>query len=170
MPEPITLIVWFVVALLVLFTLVAIARAIRIVPQATAVIVERLGKYDRTLDAGLHFLIPFIDRPRSVVDLRELGNYDWRLSDKNVWKVEQLLLVPALGQRSPRLVRDALVVVQLVDGDEPPGAVACPLPAGGATVHAGRTLQRRRLLQQSRASITATPEYTVLRPWVRTKR
>ena len=33
-----------------------------------------------------------------------------------------------------------------------------------------RTLQRRRLLQQSRASITATPEYTVLRPWVRTKR
>ncbi|WP_134774281.1 SPFH domain-containing protein [Ornithinimicrobium flavum] len=69
--EPITLIVWFVVALLVLFTLVAIARAIRIVPQATAVIVERLGKYDRTLDAGLHFLIPFIDRPRSVVDLRE---------------------------------------------------------------------------------------------------
>ena len=71
MPEPITLVVWFVVALLVLFTLVAIARAIRIVPQATAVIVERLGKYDRTLDAGLHFLIPFIDRPRSVVDLRE---------------------------------------------------------------------------------------------------
>jgi ectoine hydroxylase-related dioxygenase (phytanoyl-CoA dioxygenase family) len=30
--------------------------------------------------------------------------------------------------------------LQLVDGDEPPGAVACPLPAGGATVHAGRTL------------------------------
>ncbi|MDO5739944.1 MAG: SPFH domain-containing protein, partial [Ornithinimicrobium sp.] len=46
-------------------------RAIRIVPQATAVIVERLGKFDRTLDAGLHFLIPFVDRPRSVVDLRE---------------------------------------------------------------------------------------------------
>ncbi|WP_289018056.1 SPFH domain-containing protein [uncultured Ornithinimicrobium sp.] len=71
MPDPVSIIVWAVVALLVLFTIVAIARAIRIVPQATAVIVERLGKYDRTLDAGLHFLVPFIDRPRSVVDLRE---------------------------------------------------------------------------------------------------
>ncbi len=69
--EPMSLIVWAVVALIVLFAITAIARAIRIVPQATAVIVERLGKYDRTLDAGLHFLVPFIDRPRSVVDLRE---------------------------------------------------------------------------------------------------
>ncbi|QFG69621.1 SPFH domain-containing protein [Ornithinimicrobium pratense] len=69
--EPTTLIVWLVVALLVLFVVVAIARAIRIVPQATSVIVERLGKYDRSLDAGLHFLVPFVDRPRSVVDLRE---------------------------------------------------------------------------------------------------
>jgi regulator of protease activity HflC (stomatin/prohibitin superfamily) len=69
--DPVSLIVWAVVALIVLFVITAIARAIRIVPQATAVIVERLGKYDRTLDAGLHFLIPFIDRPRSVVDLRE---------------------------------------------------------------------------------------------------
>ncbi|WP_122262568.1 SPFH domain-containing protein [Ornithinimicrobium cerasi] len=71
MPDPVSLIVWFVVALVALFIITAIARAIRIVPQATSVIVERLGKYDRTLDAGLHFLIPFIDRPRSVVDLRE---------------------------------------------------------------------------------------------------
>ncbi|WP_151525584.1 SPFH domain-containing protein [Serinicoccus kebangsaanensis] len=69
--DPINLIVWAVVLLLALFVVVAIARAIRIVPQATSVIVERLGKYDRTLDAGLHFLVPFIDRPRSVVDLRE---------------------------------------------------------------------------------------------------
>ncbi|GAA5168502.1 SPFH domain-containing protein [Ornithinimicrobium tianjinense] len=71
MPDPVSIIVWAVVALLVLFAITAIARAIRIVPQATAVIVERLGKYDRTLDAGLHFLVPFIDRPRAIVDLRE---------------------------------------------------------------------------------------------------
>ncbi|KUG58382.1 hypothetical protein AVL62_10740 [Serinicoccus chungangensis] len=69
--DPINVIVWAVVLLLALFVVVAVARAIRIVPQATSVIVERLGKYDRTLDAGLHFLVPFIDRPRSVVDLRE---------------------------------------------------------------------------------------------------
>src|SRR3712207_3384756 len=60
-----------VLALLVLFVISTIARAVRIVPQATSVIVERLGRYSRTLDAGLHFLVPFVDRPRAVVDLRE---------------------------------------------------------------------------------------------------
>ena len=59
------------IALLVVFAIVVILRTIRIVPQATAVIIERLGRYSRTLDAGLHILIPFIDKPRAVVDLRE---------------------------------------------------------------------------------------------------
>src|SRR5690606_28998530 len=71
MPEPSTVALWVVLALLVLFTAVAISRAIRIVPQASAVIVQRLGRYSRTLDAGLHFLIPFIDKVRATVDLRE---------------------------------------------------------------------------------------------------
>jgi len=71
MPEPSTVALWIVLALLVIFTGVAISRAIRIVPQATAVIVQRLGRYHRTLDAGLHFLIPFIDKVRATVDLRE---------------------------------------------------------------------------------------------------
>jgi regulator of protease activity HflC (stomatin/prohibitin superfamily) len=62
------LIVLGVVALVVLITL---ARAIRIVPQARAGIVERLGRYHKTLDPGLHFLFPFIDQMRHVVDLRE---------------------------------------------------------------------------------------------------
>jgi regulator of protease activity HflC (stomatin/prohibitin superfamily) len=60
-----------VLLLLAAFVVSTIVRAVRIVPQATAVIVERLGRYARTLDAGLHFLIPFVDRPRAVVDLRE---------------------------------------------------------------------------------------------------
>ena len=60
-----------VLALLVIFVISTVARAVRIVPQATSVIVERLGRYSRTLDAGLHFLVPFVDRPRAVVDLRE---------------------------------------------------------------------------------------------------
>jgi regulator of protease activity HflC (stomatin/prohibitin superfamily) len=60
-----------VLALLVLFALVVIARPIRIVPQATSIIIERLGRFSRTLDAGLHLLIPFVDKPRAVVDLRE---------------------------------------------------------------------------------------------------
>jgi regulator of protease activity HflC (stomatin/prohibitin superfamily) len=60
-----------VLAVLVLFVIVVLARTIRIVPQQTAIIVERLGGYDRTLEAGLHLLIPFVDRPRAVVDQRE---------------------------------------------------------------------------------------------------
>jgi regulator of protease activity HflC (stomatin/prohibitin superfamily) len=63
--------VYIVLGLILLFVVVALIRAVRIVPQATAVIVERLGRYSRTLDAGLHLLIPFVDRVRAGVDLRE---------------------------------------------------------------------------------------------------
>jgi regulator of protease activity HflC (stomatin/prohibitin superfamily) len=56
---------------LALVVLVAIARTVRIVSQANAGIVERLGRYHKTLDPGLHFLFPFIDQMRHVVDLRE---------------------------------------------------------------------------------------------------
>ncbi len=62
---------YIVLFLLIAFTITALVRAVRIVPQASAVIVERLGRYSRTLDAGLHFLIPFMDRARAHVDLRE---------------------------------------------------------------------------------------------------
>jgi regulator of protease activity HflC (stomatin/prohibitin superfamily) len=55
----------------VLLVITIVARTIRIVPQASAIIVERLGKYSRTLEPGLHFLVPFVDRPRANVDLRE---------------------------------------------------------------------------------------------------
>jgi len=58
-------------ALVLLFVIIAIFRAIRIVPQAVAMVVERLGRYSRTLDAGLHLLIPFVDKVRAGVDLRE---------------------------------------------------------------------------------------------------
>ena len=40
-------------------------------PQASSLIIERLGRYSRTLDPGLHLLIPFVDRVRASVDLRE---------------------------------------------------------------------------------------------------
>src|SRR5918911_208638 len=62
------LIVLLVVAILVLFTL---ARTIRIVPQARAGVVERLGRYSRTLTPGLTIIVPFIDRIRDMIDLRE---------------------------------------------------------------------------------------------------
>ena len=43
----------------------------RIVPQQTAQIVERLGGYNKTLTAGIHFLVPFVDKVRANIDLRE---------------------------------------------------------------------------------------------------
>jgi regulator of protease activity HflC (stomatin/prohibitin superfamily) len=69
--SPASAVALVVLALLVLFVIVTLARTIRIVPQQTAIIVERLGGYDRTLEAGLHLLIPFVDRARAVVDQRE---------------------------------------------------------------------------------------------------
>jgi regulator of protease activity HflC (stomatin/prohibitin superfamily) len=51
--------------------LVLISRTIRIVPQARAGIVERFGRYQRTLNPGLTMLMPFIDRLKPLIDLRE---------------------------------------------------------------------------------------------------
>ncbi|MGY1821640.1 SPFH domain-containing protein [Geodermatophilus sp. SYSU D00079] len=62
------LIALIVVALLVV---VVIAKSVTIVPQAQAKVVERLGRYSRTLSPGLSILVPFIDRVRATIDLRE---------------------------------------------------------------------------------------------------
>ena len=59
--------------ILILFVLavIFILQAVKIVPQKQAWIVERLGKYHRTLHAGLHFIVPFIDSIRAKVSLKE---------------------------------------------------------------------------------------------------
>ena len=64
----VTLVVVVVILLLVLVTL---GRTVRIVPQARAGVVERLGRYNRTLNAGLSILVPFVDKLRPLIDLRE---------------------------------------------------------------------------------------------------
>ncbi|MGD9954794.1 MAG: SPFH domain-containing protein [Candidatus Nanopelagicales bacterium] len=56
---------------IVLFVIVTLAKAVRIVPQARAGIVERLGRYSRTLNPGLSLLVPYIDRLKPLVDMRE---------------------------------------------------------------------------------------------------
>src|SRR6476619_3008801 len=60
-----------VVLVVVAFVLLTLARTIRIVPQARAGVVERFGRYSRTLSAGLAIVVPFVDRIREVIDLRE---------------------------------------------------------------------------------------------------
>ena len=57
--------------LLVVFGVVVISRAVRIVPQQTALIIERLGSYHSSLHGGIHLLVPFVDRVRANIDLRE---------------------------------------------------------------------------------------------------
>src|SRR5690242_10210138 len=64
----VAVVVVLIVAVIVLLTL---ARTVRIVPQARARVVERLGRYHRTLNPGLSLIVPFIDRLRPLIDLRE---------------------------------------------------------------------------------------------------
>ncbi len=60
-----------VIVIIVIFVITVLFRSIRIIPQAYAGIVERLGKYHKTLTPGLNLLVPFVDRLRPLVDLRE---------------------------------------------------------------------------------------------------
>ena len=63
--------VTIVLVVLAIFVIIVLLRSVRIVPQARAGIVERLGKYNRTLNPGLTLLIPFVDRLLPLLDLRE---------------------------------------------------------------------------------------------------
>src|SRR3989440_1632336 len=76
------LVLAFFLAFLAIFMLVIAVKTIRIVPQATVMLVERLGRFLKVADSGLHMFIPFMDKPRAVywtntrpgmtsIDLRE---------------------------------------------------------------------------------------------------
>src|SRR6201997_2981034 len=60
-----------VIAVVAVLVLIVLARTIRIVPQARAGVIERLGRYHRTLNPGLAILVPFADRLKPLIDLRE---------------------------------------------------------------------------------------------------
>lgn len=60
-----------VIVVAVILVIVVLFRSIRIIPQAYAGVVERLGKYHTTLEPGLNLLVPFVDRVRPLVDMRE---------------------------------------------------------------------------------------------------
>src|SRR5262249_17374272 len=67
---------------LAIVLLVVAAKTIKIVPQATVMLVERLGRFDKVASSGLNIIVPFLDKPRAVywtnirpgltqIDLRE---------------------------------------------------------------------------------------------------
>ena len=66
-----TIIGLVLLVVIVILVITAAARSVRIVPQARARIVERFGRYHRTLHAGLNVVVPFIDQLRPLIDLRE---------------------------------------------------------------------------------------------------
>jgi regulator of protease activity HflC (stomatin/prohibitin superfamily) len=65
------MIAFVIIAVTAIIVLVTLGRTIRIVPQARAYVIERLGSYDRTLSGGFNTLVPVVDRVRSRIDLRE---------------------------------------------------------------------------------------------------
>ncbi|MGH3206767.1 MAG: SPFH domain-containing protein [Trebonia sp.] len=60
-----------IVAVVALMVLLTIVRSVRIIPQARARNVERFGRYRKTLEPGLNFIVPFVDRVKPQIDLRE---------------------------------------------------------------------------------------------------
>jgi regulator of protease activity HflC (stomatin/prohibitin superfamily) len=60
-----------VLIILLIMVVTTLVRAVRIIPQARAGVVERLGRYNKTLLPGLNLLIPFVDRLAPLIDLRE---------------------------------------------------------------------------------------------------
>ncbi|MDR7304438.1 regulator of protease activity HflC (stomatin/prohibitin superfamily) [Haloactinomyces albus] len=67
-PTPIVLIV---VAVIVLLVIVLAVKTILLIPQATSAVIERLGRFRSVAEPGLNFLVPFLDRVRAKIDLRE---------------------------------------------------------------------------------------------------
>lgn len=60
-----------VLVLLVLLVVVVLVKSVALIPQAEAAVIERLGRYTRTVSGQLTLLLPFIDRIRARVDIRE---------------------------------------------------------------------------------------------------
>ncbi len=62
---------WVTLGVILFVILVILIRSIVIVSQASTVVVQRLGKYHRTLEAGIHFVVPIIDRASQPISLKE---------------------------------------------------------------------------------------------------
>jgi regulator of protease activity HflC (stomatin/prohibitin superfamily) len=69
--DPVQVFIWVLFAGVALVVVVTLVRAVRVVPQQRMDVVERLGRYQRTLRPGLNMLVPFLDAVRTKVDMRE---------------------------------------------------------------------------------------------------
>jgi regulator of protease activity HflC (stomatin/prohibitin superfamily) len=69
--DPGAVVVLIFVIALVLFAIVVVAKSVKVIPQAEAAVIERLGRYSKTVSGQLTLLLPFVDKIRARVDLRE---------------------------------------------------------------------------------------------------
>ena len=61
----------FVLGIFALLAMVVVFKTVKVVPQKSVMILERLGKFNRTAQAGLNIIVPFFDSVRASIDLRE---------------------------------------------------------------------------------------------------
>ncbi len=88
--------------IIILIILVIIISGVKIVPQSRAIIVERLGKYDRTMETGLHYVIPFIERTAADISLKEI--------------VKDFAPQPVITKDNVTMQIDTVVYYQITDG------------------------------------------------------
>ncbi len=90
-----------VIIVLLALAIFALFKSLKIVRQATSCVVERLGKYNRTLDTGIHFIIPFIDRASRPITRKEI--------------VEDFAPQPVITKDNVTMQIDTVVYFQVTD-------------------------------------------------------
>ncbi|MCI5789309.1 MAG: SPFH/Band 7/PHB domain protein [Tenericutes bacterium] len=89
---------WIIILIIIL--LIAI-RGIKIIPQSKAMVVERLGAYHRTMQTGLHYVIPIFERVANTVSLKE--------------KVQDFAPQPVITKDNVTMQIDTVVYLQITD-------------------------------------------------------
>ena len=100
---------------LVLFVIIIAISAIKIIRQSTVGIVERLGKYHKTAEQGINVIIPFIDRFRAIVDMRE--------------QVVSFAPQPVITKDNVTMMIDTIVYYQVTDPFRFTYEIAAPIVA-----------------------------------------
>jgi len=106
---------YYVIGAVTLFAIIIVLKGIKQVPQGQAILIERLGKYVKTLDSGINFIIPFLDKKRYV---KQLNYKPEKISDYNVDLREQVYDIPSqsvITRDNISLTVDTLIFYQIVE-------------------------------------------------------
>ena len=105
----------YIIVAITLFVVIIVFKGIKQVPQGQAMIIERLGRYVRTLESGINFIVPFLDKKRVVKHL----NYKQEgLSIYSVDLREQVYDIPSqsvITRDNISLTVDTLIFYQIIE-------------------------------------------------------